>query len=276
MNLTTLLRLVASSIFLDMMMLRNIQTTTAMVFLLQKYALIIVPWMYKDDATNAYTLRLLGKQVFLPTPLDIRAIQSNFIAHSYLTSYIPKNSTIIDVGAHIGQFNIFCTSYLHATSVLSFEPVQSSYDFLKLNAVTKTYHKAISPKKSLLMNVPAYTQLSTIFPVTSHHHKETVSCISIDDLLEIQQLERIDLLKIDVEGMEHSVLETCAKTLQKTHYLLIELSLERHQSTSSLETLSYIRTLVPQAQLIRVCNIYPDSNHLKQEVVDMLFRITNT
>jgi FkbM family methyltransferase len=275
MNLATFFLLVRSSLFLDWMMLRKVRTKVGIPFLFHKYILLALPWAHKNRLKNAYMATMIGRQIFLPTTRDISAIQSNFIAHSYLESYIHKGATVIDIGAHIGQFNIFCRSYLHAISVFSFEPIQSSYDFLALNATTGTYHEAVSNKDYITMHVPSYTQLATIFPEGHENYIEKVSCVSIDMITEIQQLVHIDLLKIDVEGMEREVLETCIKTLQKTKYLLVEISLERQQSTSSVETLSYIHQLLPQAELIRITNICVSADYSKQEAVDMLFRITD-
>ena len=275
-KLATFFRLVQSSLSLDWMMLRTMRTKGRLPFMFHKYVLLTLPGIYRDRTTNAYTISVFNKRIFLPTPRDISAIQSNFIAHSYLQSHIPKNGTVIDVGAHIGQFNLFCQSFLQAASVFSFEPIQSSYDFLALNATTGTYHKAVSNKESLMMHVPSCTQLATIFPEDSKNRTEKVSCVSIDTIPEIQQLDHIDLLKIDVEGMEYDALQACEKTLQKTKYLLIEISLQRKQSTSSLKTLAYIHEQLPQAELIHIGTIHPNSSCIKQEAVDMLFRITNT
>ena len=74
----------------------------------------------------------------------------------------------------------------------------------------------------------------------------------LDDVL-ASKADRIDLLKLDVEGFEGPVLKGAKETLQRSHYLLLELGLGRTSpGTTNLEVLTWVHSEVPGASILRM------------------------
>ncbi len=73
----------------------------------------------------------------------------------------------------------------------------------------------------------AADQQFNFFPSSLTNEEEEVEIHLLDEIYENERLPPPDLIKIDVQGFELSVLKGGQKTLQKTAYLVIELSLRQ-------------------------------------------------
>jgi FkbM family methyltransferase len=125
--------------------------------------------------------------------------------------------TIFDVGANIGDWSCDCASLFGNASIHSFEPVPATFEVL---ATRVAPIGRITPHPFGLSNEDASAEFTYYGPENSflstmvapvHDHLENTQ-VSIrlrkgDDVLQELGVSRIDLLKIDVEGMEHEVLE---------------------------------------------------------------------
>jgi FkbM family methyltransferase len=125
--------------------------------------------------------------------------------------------TIFDVGANIGDWSSDCAHVFGNASIHSFEPVPATFQVL-VNRVGS--ERRISPHAFGLSNEegtaeftyygPENSFLSTLVAPIHDHLESTRVSIKLrrgDDVLKDLSVRRIDLLKIDVEGMEHEVLE---------------------------------------------------------------------
>lgn len=146
--------------------------------------------------------------------------------------YLLADSTeqiIFDVGAHHGETEkIFLENFLYS-SIYCFEPFDVSFLILKNNASknTKIYNIGFSdisgkfefesnfcdPTNSLL---PLELNTDKLWGVEGLAQKEKVFCefITIDEFVSSNQLEKIDLLKLDVQGAEYKVLLGAKKSLE--------------------------------------------------------------
>ena len=124
--------------------------------------------------------------------------------------YLTKDATCIDCGAFIGSHSIIMAQL--SKKVIAFEPVKFIYDCfdktIKQNNITNIilHNKGLCKSKSTQIIKTNYDGDST----THYQNKKTIfkfsqqaDFIPLDEIIE----EKIDLIKIDVEGNEFCVLE---------------------------------------------------------------------
>jgi len=140
-----------------------------------------------------------------------------------LVSTVRAGDTILDVGAHVGTFAIPLARAAGPDGlVCAFEPVRWSYDLLLLNielnglgGVIRPVERAVSDQVAdFSVETPNQRNTGGSYLVAS---EEGIQSVVLDDWVSRHFPDRsIDLLKIDVEGMEPLVLAG-AKSLIASH-----------------------------------------------------------
>jgi len=139
-----------------------------------------------------------------------------------VTGYLQKGMTLVDVGANVGYFTALGAQIVGPDGrVAAFEP--SPYAFGRLSAmVLENRFAHVDCVNAGLSN--ASGQLKLYLGKDSHNHSptmvphentsETSVAVQVLDLeMERLGIERIDLLKIDVEGYEQKVLAGACRLL---------------------------------------------------------------
>jgi FkbM family methyltransferase len=151
---------------------------------------------------------------------------------SLMKQILKTNSTFIDVGANIGYYSVIAKQLVgRSGKVISIEPNPETYKMLELNtsqnSVGTPIQCAISQEHgevelfvpisgdiwaSLNHNVFPEGQATTRFKVTSW---------PLDDLIEEMAVDRVDLIKIDIEGGEFNVLLSAKQIISKHRPVVI-------------------------------------------------------
>jgi tRNA A58 N-methylase Trm61 len=121
------------------------------------------------------------RKVYISTPLNLSA---------------NPDPIVIDVGASIGDFSIYCASSFTGGKVLSYEPAEDAFEILKENI----YLNGMERKIKLYP-----------FAVSGHGGKIEIGeniydAVTLEDILKDNAIERCELLKMDIEGFEYDVL----------------------------------------------------------------------
>jgi FkbM family methyltransferase len=138
-----------------------------------------------------------------------------------------ENSQILDIGANIGITGIALAQLSPLGKIAAIEPVPSTYQLLTKNVVNSG-HKNITTHQFALGNSEGEivmqgnpNNLSGAFVADKHtivdwfHFSEKVKQLRLDDAFADLGLDRVDLIKIDVEGYELDALEGAAGILSK-------------------------------------------------------------
>lgn len=153
-----------------------------------------------------------------------------------------QNFVIFDVGAHIGQTALKYHQLFPNAKIFCFEPFLKSYDKLKINTEHFPHIKCynfglgeISGKTVFHSNLSSAT--NSILP-THELGKTTwgsnlldtqetleIELLTIDDFVTQENIENIDILKMDVQGAEYMVINGAKKTLEKGFIKLIYLEI---------------------------------------------------
>lgn len=132
-----------------------------------------------------------------------------------------ESPTIFDVGANIGTFTTWMAGAFPQGKVYSFEPQRAVFQQLAGNVAINnlynvyTYNMGLgSTDEHVAFNEPDYfnnCDFGTFTLKNQNHVPRTSNSIvvevrTLDSFMELYQVSRIDLLKIDVEGMDLEVL----------------------------------------------------------------------
>jgi FkbM family methyltransferase len=129
-----------------------------------------------------------------------------------LGTFIRPDSIIIDIGANIGAHTIFFAKKASKGHVIAIEPQPQIFQILCANVVAnnlrnvQTIHGGIGGENTL-MSVPNldYNQINNYGGVSLQAATQGMHRIPVMTLDGIE-LPKCDLIKCDVEGMEHQVL----------------------------------------------------------------------
>ncbi len=179
----------------------------------------------------------------------------------YLRHALSDGMTFVDVGANQGEFSVFAASRLPHGHVLAFEPVSSTRRLLVEN-------KKINQLQSLEIfdfglsdhdgSFPIYTSddtvlhhghhegLSTLYQTKDRNVFEEEIALKVFDEIFFPELNRMDFVKIDVEGAELFVLKGMMKSLAKFKPdLLIEINEETFNAAgyTTLDVISFLKDL---------------------------------
>lgn len=140
------------------------------------------------------------------------------ILFQFVKPFLPDNPFIFDVGAHKGSYTEYVLSEIPEADCFLFEPNEHLCDFhlTKYKAFNMLVGATFGPKDFYECEGKA-DELSSMYkrPVFDDLTVSTgkVGCITIDQFCADMSIERIDLLKIDVEGAELDVLKGAEKML---------------------------------------------------------------
>ncbi len=167
--------------------------------------------------------------------------------------HLPKSfeaKWILDVGANVGDVAVSALNSYKEARVICFEPVQKTYDALKFRLTpygdrVQLHQVALSNTVGLgEINITTFHGANSIAPQASFHKecnphvqevgKERIELVRLDDYCARFPCERIDVMKIDVEGHELDVLKGGIQFISsRVDFLIIEVSLMRDQSWES-------------------------------------------
>ena len=154
--------------------------------------------------------------------------------------------TVLDVGAHEGEFAISLNKNFNIKKIISFEPNIKIYRKLKDNTKKNSNIEIVNfgvgennERKKLNINTESSSSSINELRTESNYYKKkffltnffrgnvieekiTIDVIKLDDYINKNKIENIDLLKIDTEGFEFSVLKGTDKNLKYIRAIYFE------------------------------------------------------
>jgi FkbM family methyltransferase len=175
---------------------------------------------------------------------------------SVLQKVLRPGMTFVDVGANMGLYSLFAAKKVTAQGrVLAIEPSSREYEILSRNikrnhlANIRALNIAASDRQGAaeLLVAPlknaGHNTLGEFGYGTALERKERVPTERLDDIVRQEGLERVDVIKMDVEGAEMLALRGAADTLRRFQpLLLLEVSDRtlQHQGSSSRKLLNFL------------------------------------
>ncbi len=181
---------------------------------------------------------LLGDRKYLVNPeqATIYHLANSLSKLTKLVQAIPNTQApvILDVGANCGLFSVLAAQHYPSARIYAFEPAPDLSVLANKNLEGHggiVIQKAVageSGKTTLFINNNSQQTNSIIRSAVMAAGKLTgeyeVKTISLDDFVKAEGIEKIDVLKIDVQGAESLVLAGASEALKKTSALIVEIS----------------------------------------------------
>ena len=184
------------------------------------------------------TVRVRNSLLHVPNyPMDI--IQKIIVDNSIywdmqslvvMDRYLPDNAVICDIGANIGSHSVYWGVERNAKKVYAFEPLPEMYRVLLKNIEINNLQGVVVPHNLGLYDDYVKASISYYDPqnigATSFKADENGK-FNFTKLDVIDIPERVDLLKINVQGAEVEVLWGAAKLIMNNKPVIVLTSFER-------------------------------------------------
>jgi len=163
---------------------------------------------------------------------DLSVIDEFFVDKMYrsIDSIIPNlENPILDIGAHIGMFSLYASTLNPEIKIIALEPEPDNFELLKENLKTNHCKNVIT--KQVALTHTQETKTNLYISKDTHTHSivsKTDSSIEVNTttlgkLITQNKLEKISLLKMDIEGAEFEIIKNLSdETWNKIQYLVIE------------------------------------------------------
>ena len=156
----------------------------------------------------------------------------------FICSFLKKGHFVIDAGANIGTVSLACANIVgQSGQVKSFEPNIKIFKYLKKNIEINDYSKIIQAYNFGLGSKNSKYKFTEYSDDTSNTPSESgtnvVKIKKLDDVIN----EKVNFLKIDVEGFEYEVLLGAKNLLKQIDYILLECNrdmLNKHKTSEKM------------------------------------------
>ncbi|MCC6569425.1 MAG: FkbM family methyltransferase [Anaerolineales bacterium] len=143
---------------------------------------------------------------------------------------IRAGDVVVDLGAHIGGFSVRAAQLAAPGNVYAYEASRSNFDMLaenkKMNNIENlhAHHAAVSDiRGEMEFFLPGDNGALGSLLQDANSPRERVRAVTLADILSENGIERVDCLKMDIEGAEYAILANCSReTLQKIRYIVME------------------------------------------------------
>lgn len=146
---------------------------------------------------------------------------------SFWKNIIRKSNYIIDAGANVGYYTLIASKKIGSDGrIYSFEPVSKTYNRLIENVKLNNFSNIIPIKKALSHTDNQEIELFIaddknwgMSSIYSHDrfagYKEIAETLTIDSFIIDNEIDKMDLIKIDVEGSEMDVINGMKDCISK-------------------------------------------------------------
>lgn len=173
---------------------------------------------------------------------ELRTFRDVMIEESYASPYGSTPITIFDIGANIGLASVWYASRFPQAMILAVEPEPVNYALLEVNcrpyANIRTVCGAVWSHDCLVEIGNTHGSRSDSYRAiglsnSPDQDDSPVRALTVDSLMALAGLEKVDLLKMDIEGAEIEVFQTSASWLDRVSEIVLELH-DRHRSGCDL------------------------------------------
>lgn len=170
---------------------------------------------------------------------------------------ISEKDLVVDIGAHIGVFSIFASNLAKKGRVYAFEPIPENFEMLERNIEMNCIKNIVPIKKAISVRKGQKEMLLSESNPAEHSFyfgrnkakKVKVRTLSLNDVVEENDISQIDFLKVDCEGAEYEILFGCPDDVLE---IIKKISLEYHNLDSSRNVFSLGRFLEEKGFKVRI------------------------
>lgn len=173
---------------------------------------------------------------------------------------VRPGDVVLDVGAAYGSYAL-CALARGAARVIAWSPAQDAApEMFRRSLAENGWSERCEVRTEALwsapgwLEIPEYDAMPTFVPPAGDHRGK-IECSTLDACIINPRVDRIDFLKLDVEGAEHEILKGARRTIERYHpKILLELHLFKRRELEAecdafLTGLGYARgTSIPRCE----------------------------
>lgn len=190
-------------------------------------------------------MQIQNARFYLPNfPMDCIqktiALTQNYwdtMALNIINKYLPDEAVVLDIGANIGSHTVYWALEKNAKKIYSFEPLEATYEILERNIKLNKLEDRVETFNFGLYNLESKASVSNYnlanIGNTSFVPNNTGS-FQLKKLDSLKIPEKIDLIKIDVEGAEVEVMMGGMNTIRKNKPVIVIESFNRKAEIDDL------------------------------------------
>jgi FkbM family methyltransferase len=194
--------------------------------------------LYKDPSRRKYNREGIKMNLNISNLVDHYVYYSiNKLPITSFISYLKPDAIVIDVGTNIGYTTLLLSKACSQGKIIGIEPSKELFkileDHVNLNAFTnvKCLNVGLGEKNKtvkLYKVNDSNTGMNRILDTNdSTLSSENITIKTLDEVAAEEHLDKVDAIKIDVEGYELKVLQGAMSVLKKHHpVLLVEIDPE--------------------------------------------------
>jgi FkbM family methyltransferase len=189
------------------------------------------PLVCRTPITVAVHLRSFGPELLYlrSHTSDISVLNEQLISHGYesVLAHTKGARTIIDLGANTGIVARWLLARHAGARIVSVEPAAENLEILHLNLDVMGARAAIVAH--CIGGTARPVSVGTTNGSWAYHMDDAAadvansSVVTMDSVLELHGVDRIDLLKSDTEGAEWEMFEHCGGWIDRVQSIVIEL-----------------------------------------------------
>lgn len=215
-----------------------------------------------------------------------------------LPQFLPYNPTILEAGAFNGNETVRAAKLWPRGRVIAFEPNPQAYEGLEKTIAesgvenVETYPQAFSLYNgSATFHVclgmkgdePAFGYASSLLPTTQEMAiycqgpQIKVPCVILDDWCKARRIKKIDLLRLELEGMELPVLQSSPNILKTVKIIYLKTLIHPHRV--NMTNYTELKTFLEKSNFVLLAHRYTPGiiGHaifLSRELFDAYFKLS--
>lgn len=173
--------------------------------------------------------------IFLRVPsTDVESFNKIFIRREYEFNVKAEPRVILDAGANIGLTAVFFANRYPDASIIAVEPEESNLEILRRNIgpypnITCVPGALWDRNETIDLIDPGLGKWGFITRARKDSGQnrnnivDQVQGMTVEAIMAEHSIDRIDILKMDIEGAEREVFQDCGKWIERTGAIVIEI-----------------------------------------------------
>lgn len=209
--------------------------------------------LYYSTKFNSVTFNYLGTGAY--EDAELRLFQNN----------LQPNSVVLDIGANVGLYSLLAAQIVCAGKIFAFEPLPDTQRELRENIALNRATHLIDPVGLALSDQTGEGFITSDFHSSNFivgadaaAAKHRIELTTLDHFATTRALDRVDFIKIDVEGHELATLRGASAVLRQHRPMLLVELIERPMEFSGRAVSDHRAVLALLAELGYVHHVVDD------------------